>query len=334
MFIRFIKLIIWVGFITGLYFGIKYNEFAKEIRISEDKIIQIDQWHTLTKILSKEIWESNIYLKFFLKTKKFESGFPQAGKYSIKGWSTIGDIIDQLNNPQSIDIQITILEGWNIFDIDNALNQQGLLEKKSFIEYAENFPDTLISKYPFLSQASTLEGFLYPDTYKLNPNTLSPEVITKRMLDNFNDKIIKSNIIKDTSDIQTTIILASILQKEANTRDSLEELQIVSGIINKRLEEKWFLGLDATACYPYKMTSKECTPDFVNTVINDKNNYNLRINLGLPPTPISNPDINSIRAILNPQSSIYYYYIHDNTGKIHYAVDNVGHLKNVYQYLR
>ena len=82
---------------------------------------------------------------------------------------------------------------------------------------------------------------------------------------------------------------------ERETRDSgINEIEIVAGILKKRLDENWLIGADATVCYPYKVTYKECTPDFVVSKIQDKNEYNTRTKIGLPKTPISNPSFASI----------------------------------------
>jgi len=121
--------------------------------------------------------------------------------------------------------------------------------------------------------------------------------------------------------------LASIVERE--TRNTgINERELVAGILKKRYEENWLIGADATVCYPYKVTYKECTPDFVRNNVDAKNEYNTRTKIGLPKTPISNPSFDSIKATLYPIESDNYFYLHAADGNIYYATDNAGHERN------
>lgn len=107
----------------------------------------------------------------------------------------------------------------------------------------------------------------------------------------------------------------------------------MAGILAKRLQEGIAIGADATVCYPYKLTQKECTPNFIGEHVYEKSNYNTRMMRGLPPTPISNVSEDTFDATEHSQASPYYYYLHDNDGVIHYAEDLVGHNANRVKYL-
>ena len=121
------------------------------------------------------------------------------------------------------------------------------------------------------------------------------------------------------------LIIASMLERETFS-DS--EKPIVSGIIYKRLENDWPLQIDATLQYikgnwkPVYSMDKELDSPF--------NTYK---NLGLPPSPICNPSLSSIEAAINPETSDYWYYIHDNDAKIHFAKDLDEHNANIRKYL-
>jgi UPF0755 protein len=108
---------------------------------------------------------------------------------------------------------------------------------------------------------------------------------------------------------------------------------VVAGILAKRLQEWIALWADATVCYPFKLTQKECTPAFIWEHIYEKSEYNTRSMRGLPPTPISNVSADTFDATVHSQSSPYYFYLHDNTGEIHFAEDLSGHNANKVKYL-
>lgn len=204
----------------------------------------------------------------------------QAGKYEI-ACGDISEIIESLRKPiNETDEQITFLEGWNIYDIDITLSEAGLIEFGTFSDFATDCEKfcSLKANYPFIADASTLEGFLYPDTYAINPNNFSIETLVRKMLDRFEEKVIDSQIITDMGSIEIldTLIMASIVQKEANKRDNPEELAIIAGILKKRLEEGWMIGADATVCYPYEIATQDCTPKEVLTYLYEKNDYNTR----------------------------------------------------------
>lgn len=127
------------------------------------------------------------------------------------------------------------------------------------------------------------------------------------------------------------MIFASILEREERNP---ENKSVVSGILQKRLKEGIALGADATVCYPYKKTQKECTPAFISEVIYGKSEYNTRTKQGLPPTPISNFSQQTFQDAYRPTASEYYFYLHDNKGVIHYGKTLQDHNSNKAKYLR
>lgn len=93
------------------------------------------------------------------------------------------------------------------------------------------------------------------------------------------------------------------------------------------------IGADATVCYGYRLTMIDCTPTFIGEHIYEKNLYNTRNTLNLPPTPIVNPSIETVLATLNFEPSKYYYYLHDDFGNIHYGKTLEEHNRNRVLYL-
>jgi len=266
-----------------------------------------------------------IYTRFFVKNFTL-----QAGTYSMEKDATIASLFSQvLKNPTSKDITITFLPGWNMWDMDAYLTKVGIIKAGDFTKNAENITPEIRKSFPFLGNMTTLEGFLVPDTYRISPEAGANEII-KILLKAFDVRIYKEFNFTSNEKLYETLIFASILEKEE--RNSTNK-PIVAGILDKRYQEKIPIGADATVCYGYRLMMIDCTPTFIGEHIYEKNPYNTRNTLNLPPTPIANPSIKTILATINAQSSNYYYYLHDNSGNIHYGKTLEEHNGNRVLYL-
>ena len=325
IFFRLIKLLIWLAVIFWVIIYYNYSNFKSDILIEETKMIEIKDKET-SKDLSKKLDINYYFLRQYLKNKDFKL---LKGQFKIQENAKIDDIVESLKNPlPEKEIEMTILEWWNIFDIDEYLTNKWLIQKWEYIAYAEN-PEKIeaLSKfYKFLEKNFiTLEWFLYPDSYKLKyPLKINKLVI--KQLDNFENKIynkILSN--KSTEEIIKIINLASIVEKEEKS-DS--EKATVAGILKKRLENNWKIWADITVCYPHKLTANECKM-VITKYIREKSEYNTRTMQGLPKTPIWNPQFSSINAVVNPNNTEFWFYLHNtNSGKIYYWKTNAEHEAN------
>jgi UPF0755 protein len=180
----------------------------------------------------------------------------------------------------------------------------------------------------FIAQTEKLEGYLFPATYTFSPNTKSEKVIEK-MIETYYKRTanIREQFIKTGLSEKEILTLASIIEREAG---SDEEKPVIAGILLKRLQENKLLQVDAPFLYLYGKTSRELS----RTDLQTDTPYNTYLYKGLPPTPIGNPGLSSIQAVINPKSSSYYFYLHGNDGKIHYAITYDEHLKNKRLYIK
>ena len=209
--------------------------------------------------------------------------------------------------PPTPRVTITIPEGLTVSDINKRLSDAGVLS-------GEMLP-------------SDLEGYLFPDTYEFFiPSGV--EVVKKKFLDNFKDKIepvISGGL--SGSDIEKILTIASLIEKEI---PNFSDRKIVSGIIQKRLKNNMPLQIDASICY---IKLGPCVPI---TSEDKKINslYNTYRYKGLPPGPIDNPGLDAIEASVNPKPSPYWYYLSDpKTGKTIFSKTLDEHNVNVVKYL-
>jgi UPF0755 protein len=210
-------------------------------------------------------------------------------------------------------VRVTIPEGTNVLEMS-----------KIFSKDLYNFNDK-----EFLSLASTSEGYLFPDTYYLLPNIEAKEVFTL-MRDNFDEKIkeLDLEIKKFNKPLVDIIKMASIVEEEGRTDFTR---QMIAGILWRRLSIKMPLQVDAAFVYVNgKKDSKLITLDDLKI----DSPYNTYVYRGLPPTPISNPGLNSIRATITPVTSKYFFYLSDDDGEMHYAITHDEHVANKEKYLR
>ena len=218
----------------------------------------------------------------------------------------------------------TIPEGLTIKEIDARIADFEYAELGEFLRCVQETCD--FSDYTFLPEnRANWEGYFFPETFAINPENFSVELLGRKMLNEFEKRADAIGIL-DNENLADIVNMASMIEKETRAD---EERPIVSGILWKRLDEGWVLGVDATVRYFTGNASDALTYDELNT----ENPYNTRMNSGLPPTAICNPGESSLSASANPEESVYYYYLHGEDGQIHYAETNDGHNVNKRNYL-
>ncbi len=180
----------------------------------------------------------------------------------------------------------------------------------------------------FIAKAQKYEGYLFPETYFVDQDVTPGEIIDT-MRDQFDDQIavLDGPLATSTHSMKDIITMASIIEKEANNPD---DKRIISGILWKRIAEGMPLQVDVPFYYVMNVGTKGLSL----TDLATSSPYNTYTHKGLPPTPITNPGIDSIKAALYPVKSPYYFYLADGKGVTHYAKDHEGHVANKVRYLQ
>lgn len=252
-----------------------------------------------------------------------------AGRFLLSKTMNVPEILNTLSDPSQAEFVITIQEGLTIKDIEKKLIDMELVKEGDFLEAVRNFDGWDFYKFldrPKIAELDMqLEGYIYPDTYFLDPADFKPHDLIYLALDNFEKKIANLNFANAKKNIHETITMASIIENEVR---GSKDRKIVSGILWKRLENGWPLGADATLLYvtdDRKITTED---------LELNSPYNTRKFAGLPPGPISNPSIESIEAALNPTQSDYWFYLTTpDTGEVIYSKTNEEHNANRAKYL-
>jgi len=253
-----------------------------------------------------------------------------AGRFMLQKTQTIPDIAKTITESKNAEYILTIPEGSTVRDIDNKLAAMDVISSGDFIKAVKEFSD--FDKYPFLDKVKTqnleypLEGYLFPDTYFIDPQNFHSENLIQLMLNNFAKKLDYNLTTQHHHSLFDIIIMASIVEKEIKTD---KDRPIVAGILWKRLDNNWMLGADATLLY-----LKKNDRNLNQTDLKSDSPYNTRNRAGLPPGPICNPGLKSILAAINPEESPYFYYLtNPENGQVIYAVTNDQHNANKLKYL-
>ena len=246
----------------------------------------------------------------------------KAGLYRMNARMSLWGIVTTLSEGKSELLALKIPEGYTVAQIAEGLEKTKVAPVTEFMKAAS---DPAVLKEMGIDGPS-VEGFLFPETYRV-PLGASPKELIELLVRQFQDAVGndfgRRCLVKNLTPYQA-VILASIVEKECKKPD---ERPIVAGVMFNRLHQKMRLQVNATL--NYVLNTKN--PWFTNDQINTKSPYNTYLHRGLPPTPICNPGLASIQAVLDPADVPYLYYVAQTDGSNLFATTLQEHLKNVRQ---
>ena len=278
------------------------NNEAVTVKIAEGESVSI-----IAQTL-KDNGLINSKLLFKLKVDDTD-GYLKPGQYTIKKGTSQKEIIAILKAGVSENVPVTIPEGYSVEMIAKTLEDAGVCSQNEFLD-ACNKTDY---DFDFLKGINPkgnykLQGFLYPNTYYFTLN-MQAEQVVKIMLSEFQKQITYNGVT--TENLYKKVTVASLLQREAKVQS---EKPTIAGVIYNRLKIDMLLQIDASVVYGVTDGMYDITAVY-NSHLKSNSPYNLYKFKGLPPGPISNPDIQSIVAAQNPQSHDYLYYRTDENKK-------------------
>lgn len=271
------------------------------------------------RIIADKLQKQNLIrssIAFFLLTRFGGYGDKiQAGDFQLKRSDDLITITKSLTHG-TIDTRITIPEGWRIEEIAVKLTKELGIPEEDFLKDAT-------------------EGYMFPDTYEIPKDATGPQIV-KLMKNIYSKKIDKTLLAKAVQKNLTEkelIIISSLVEREAKSN---EDRPIIASVILNRLKIGMKLDIDATIQYALGYQSKEKSwwkKELTLDDINTPSPYNTYLNSGLPPTPICNPGLAVVSAVINAPQTDYLFYISDTNGKIHPAKTIEEHNANVTKYL-
>ena len=251
----------------------------------------------------------------------------KAGRHRVRANMSAAELVAALCGvPLPEDIPFTVVEGWRIREIDAALVEAGLAQPGEYTSAAAA-PTRFTATYTLPSD--TLEGYLFPETYMVDPQRFTVDGLIQRQLDLLGERFVSRHSEEELAvrGLPALVVMASMLEREEPTP---AQRPLVAGILWKRLDSGWNLGVDATSRYTLEQWNDRQA--FLVKLRDPADPYNTRLRGGLPPTPIGNPSTSSLEAALSPVESEYWYYLHDSSQTLRPARDVAGHEANRRRY--
>jgi UPF0755 protein len=242
----------------------------------------------------------------------------KAGEYLFDKTANARDIHDRLVRGDIYVHTVVIPEGFNMFDIAQAIEDAGLGPSQQFLQVAKSDINLISDLAP---EAKSLEGFLFPNTYEFT-RTESMHDMAAAMVKQFRQVATQVGL---TTDVQKTVTMASIIEKETSAP---EERPLVASVYYNRLSKNIALQADPSVIYG-ELLEGTYTGALHHQDMQTNSSYNTYRHPGLPPGPIANPGKTSLEAALHPATSDYYYFVSNGNGHHNFAHSLEEHNRNV-----
>ncbi|MCY7336156.1 MAG: endolytic transglycosylase MltG [Chamaesiphon sp.] len=266
---------------------------------------------TSTQAIGKELEakgaiKSQLAWKLWTSWQGKQGKSPQAGTYEVSPSQPLPVVAAQILEGKVVQSGFTIREGWNIKQMGEYFQEQGLFKAADFIAATKEIPQDKFSWLP--DGIPHLEGFLFPETYQVPSDTITPQAVVTQMLKQF-EQVALPEYQKVAASQKLSLLqwvsLSSVVEKEAVI--PIERPKI-AGVFTTRLAKNMRLESDPTVEYGLGIKQTADRP-LTFAQVKRPNPYNTYMNAGIPPGPIASPGIESLKAVLNPESTDLLFFV-------------------------
>jgi UPF0755 protein len=250
-----------------------------------------------------------------------------AGEYRFNRPASAGEVYNRMVRGDVYTIAVSIPEGYNLFDIAQAVAGSGLASRSDFLAAARSQTRLIADLAP---NAPSLEGYLFPDTYRF-PRHATPAQMLATMVKRFRQTAVQLNLTDlSAGELNRTVILASLVEKEVK-QDA--ERPLVASVFTNRLALGMPLATDPSVIYAAQLAGRYRGTIYASDLQYDSP-YNTYRHSGLPPGPIANPGVAALRAALAPARTDYLYFVADAAGHSRFSATLQQHDQQVASYRR
>lgn len=254
--------------------------------------------------------------------KLSRGGTLKAGEYRFDRPATAIEVYDRLRRGDVYTVSLVVPEGFNIFDIANAVQAAGLGTAASFLQAERKHTELIADWSP---KAQSLEGFLFPDTYRFNRHTTQLQMLGA-MVKRFAEVATRLRIAP--ADAERVVTMGSLVEREVRVPS---ERATVAGVFENRLRAGMPLQTDPAVIYA-SLLRGTWTGSIHQSELHSDSAYNTYTHQGLPPGPICNPGVASLQAALHPAQTDYLYFVANADGSTRFARELSEHQANVEAY--
>ncbi len=277
----------------------------------------------------------------YLQYEGLDAGL-EAGTFTLRQTMTIPEVAQALQRGQRPEVAITVREGLRLEEVAASVAAQAGIPENDFLALVTNgWRQTDLGSYDFLASLppeATLEGFLFPETYRLPEDATAYDVVA-RMLTTFHERVTMDTQMAAANQgltVYQLVTLASIVEREAVLQ---EERPIIASVYFNRLRNSWLLNADPTVQYAlgYDASSGQWWRTLyfdqlgITSLADIDSPYNTYRYPGLPPGPICSPGLASIEAVARPATTDYFYFLANcqaNDGSHLFAATEEEHFAN------
>lgn len=328
------RLVVFLLIVASLAVGLKITlnmYMRKPLGLSENLIYEVRKGASLSSVATELSQKGVIvYPRLFVKLGQFY-GFSSKlkfGEYELLPTDDYNNLLSKITSGNNYKYKITFVEGDHLYNYAKQIEKKGLGKAATFLKLVKDpsFVNQMIGE-----RQKSLEGYLYPETYMFSKND-GVKTIIKTMTGRFNKVTDGLNFNQFGLNRHKLITLASIIEKETGVG---MERGLVSSVFHNRMKKRMRLQTDPTIIYGILdrtgVEIKNIKPSHIRGPKAGKV-YNTYIIKGLPPGPISNPSLASIKAALNPKKSEYLYFVSQNNGTHVFSKTYEEHKKAVRRY--
>ena len=258
-------------------------------------------------------------------------GTLKAGEYRFNHAVPAPDVYARLVQGDVYTQALTIPEGFNIFDIAAAVDTAGFSKRDVFLAAERQHTELIADLVPPGTPPVSLEGFLFPDTYRFSRHATPVQILTA-MVHRFRQATAQLDIAKtpkpDPERLFDTVTLASLIEKEVGQST---ERPLVAGVFVNRLAKSMPLATDPTVIYAALLDDRWRGTIYASD-LQSPSPYNTYKHKGLPPGPISNPGMAALHAALHPARTDYLYFVSDAAGHTRFSTGLKEHDQQVLAY--
>jgi UPF0755 protein len=325
-----LRLILAILVLTAIGIGWAYVSLKTAYQSFEQQVIIDFPKGTSTPAIAVELAQAGVirYSWQFIVVRALTPGRRlQAGEYQFTRADTPWHVFDRIARGDVFFYELTIPEGSNLFDIAASIGRFDFLKASDFLRTARD-PALIRDLAP---QAPTLEGYLFPSTYRIT-RTTTVQQLCQMMTGLFRKHWRELQNPNQPIAVNDTVVLASLVEKETAVPD---ERPVVASVYENRLRLGMSLDCDPTTIYA-ALLEERYRGAIYRSDLNSANAYNTYRHAGLPPGPIASPGLESLRAALAPATTDFLYFVAkpDGSGAHQFSKTIAEHNRAVQQYRR